>query len=374
MSRAATRPPRRGAALPLVLVALVVGAVAAAAILGAGAAAAREAHLPIAAARADATAEGAVAHALVHWDPAWTRDLLPGGVVTRPVTTAAGAATLLVARLDASRFLLVGSAPLPPGTWGGAGARRAALVARLRHLRAHAPAAVTGAGPLRLHPGALVAGGDATPDGWTACAPTAAPPEPVPALRLPDPAALDAAPGTVVGPIVPEPVAGAPDPYDRFGDERWATLTARATVRHSAGGAHSPVPAVDASGACAAGAWGEPWRGAGAVAPCAARASVVHLAGPGVTTLRGPARFQGVLLVDGDLAIDGTVHGVGLVVVRGALLGPGALLLDGALLVQGGPSALHAGARVRASTCALDAVRALAERPAPLARRPWLPP
>jgi formylmethanofuran dehydrogenase subunit C len=146
-------------------------------------------------------------------------------------------------------------------------------------------------------------------------------------------------------------------------------------------GTLSPAPA--ASGAavvpgaldaepCAltSGSWGEPLRGAGAVAACVGARPLVHVRGA-ATRLVGPARFQGTLLVDGDLVVEGAVRGAGIVVVRGGVdATAGMLVLDGAL-VAGGPVRLGGGSEVRASRCAVAAAAGYTARPVPLTRRAW---
>jgi hypothetical protein len=98
---------------------------------------------------------------------------------------------------------------------------------------------------------------------------------------------------------------------------------------------------------------------------------VVHVRGAGRTTLRAPARWQGVLLVDGDLAVEGLVEGAGLVVVRGRLdAAGGALVLHGALRARGGAT-LGAGSRVVRSRCALDRAARGAGKPVAHGRRAW---
>jgi hypothetical protein len=194
--------------------------------------------------------------------------------------------------------------------------------------------------------------------------------DPRDAARLP-PGVAPAGDGTVVGPVREDPGTLDEPTYRRFGEGDWGMLAARADVRVDAGGALAPLPAAT-GGACAPGAWGEPWRGAGAVGACTGRLPVIHVRGAGQTTLRAPARWQGVLLVDGDLVVEGQVEGVGLVVVQGRVdATAGALLLHGALLARAGV-ALGPGSRVVRSRCALERAARAAGKPIAYGRRAWL--
>jgi hypothetical protein len=247
------------------------------------------------------------------------------------------------------------------------------LLVRVAALTAPAEAAITAAGRVVVQAGALVDGIGGAPAGWTDCGGVG-----TPGLAVAAPT-LDAAPGSVVGTARADSAAWAPALAPRFGEVAYAAV--RAVVERDAGvfapqpraaaGAGGVAPAGDPAEPCAldAGSWGDPRRGATAVAACEGALPVVRLRGP-VARLVGPARFQGTLLVDGDLEVDGLVEGAGTVVVRGAVRAAGSLVLDGAL-VAGGDVWLGAGSRVRASACATSRAAAYAARASPLARRSW---
>ncbi|HZF67046.1 MAG TPA: hypothetical protein VEZ47_03295, partial [Gemmatirosa sp.] len=253
-------------------------------------------------------------------------------------------------------------------TVGGRAARRVALLARLPHLALDPGAAlVSGVAPA-LATGATLDGGDAAPPDWTDCVGA---PDPRDAARLP-PGVSPTGDGTILGALREDASALDADAYRRFAETDWGMLTARADVRVEAGGALTPLPAAVGGHACAPGTWGEPWRGAGAVGPCTVRLPVIHVRGEGRTTLRAPARWQGVLLVDGDLVVEGQVEGVGLVVVQGRVdATAGALLLHGALLARQGVL-LGPGSRVVRSRCALERAARAAGKPIAYGRRAWL--
>ncbi len=369
---------RRGAALPVALVLLVVGSA-----LAVGSAATmrdvvRASRAPGAALQARATADAAIAHAHARWRTEWVMALAPGGAWRDDVVTAAGPAALTVLRLDAHRYLLTAESRARAGAAGtGAEAvRRVGTFVRLRRVWLVPPAALTAGGPVVAPEGAVVRGADVAPAGWD-CPWTPAPVADLAIAHPDDSLEVDA--GVLAAPAVLETPAARDDAtYERFGDETWDALAARAAVVVPAGAAYAPTPRAP-GGACVvdAGSWGEPRRGGG-VAACATSAPVVHVRGAGVTRLVGPARLQGMLLVDGDLEVEGDVEVAGVVLVRGALRAPGAALrVTGALLVRQRASATSASRAVvlgpasvvQQSSCAVATVTLAASRVMRLGRR-----
>jgi hypothetical protein len=195
------------------------------------------------------------------------------------------------------------------------------------------------------------------------------------AVAAPHADSVRARPGaTVAGGVRATPGAADPATYERLGGESFDQLARRARVL--VGPEAAPSPRAEGS-SCVAGAdaWGEPRRGAGAVAPCVAAAPVVLARAPGLT-VRGPARGQGTLLVDGDLRVVGDVEFSGVVVVRGALdAADGALRVRGAVLVANasgrGATVLGPGSRVAYSSCAVAGALLAASRLTPIRRRSW---
>jgi hypothetical protein len=368
------RGRRRGAALPFVLVALVVGTVCAAAGASVAREAVREARGVAAAVQTASGAEGALAAVLARWPARWNLELAQGVRVVRDVTTAAGAARVWVVRLDSTRLAVEVEARAGESDADGPAVARRQLLVRLPSVALATGAAITAGGAVRVDAGATVASADRAPEGWNDC-PTPAADADVDATAVAAPE-VEIEPGAeIMGLVRRDPAAwqGAIDP--RFGGAGYAEHAARAHVAVSAA-LVSPVPVAAAGDAwpepcvLAAGSWGEPVRGAGAVGACEGALPVVRLRGEAVR-LRGPARFQGTILVDGDLMVEGEVRGAGVVVVRGAVdASMGALLLDGAL-VAGGPVVLGGGSRVRASSCARARAARYAARAVPLARRAW---
>ena len=365
---AAPGASRGGSALPLLLLALSLGALLLLAAQPALREGWRTAGGELAALRARASADGAVATVVQRWPGRWSLALPVGGVDSQAVSSPAGRATVRVVRLDSLRFLLAVEAR--DGDAGGAergAVRRVQALARRSPPPPGAGAALVAGGAVRLAAGARLEGGSATPDGWPGC--TGAPPARAASVAEAGRLVADAG-SVVVGAVATDGPAADAAAHDALA----ALLAARATVVVAAGGVHAPVPRP-ADGGCVAdaGSWGEPRRGVGAVAGCVASAPVVHVRGAGTTVLRGPSRFQGTLVVDGTLLVEGTVQGAGTVLVGGALRAEGgALALDGELRVRGaggGESVLGSGSRVRASPCAAARAAAAAAPVRPASRR-----
>jgi hypothetical protein len=305
----------------------------------------------------------------------WTTGLTTGAGEWRDVRTPAGQARVRVVRLDAERFAVEAWAASRAGSASdeAPAERRRMLLVRAAALTPPGVAAITAAGHVDVQAGALVDGIGGAPPGWTDCGAVGAS-----GLAVAAPT-LAGAPGTVVGAARADSAAWAPAlaPRSRRGGVRGRACRGRARrrrLRAAAAGrrrggrrraGRRPRRAVRAR----RGSWGDPRRGATAVAACEGALPVVRLRGP-VARLVGQARFQGTLLVDGDLEVDGLVEGAGTVVVRGAVRAAGSLVLDGAL-VAGGDVRLGAGSRVRTSACATSRAAAYAAQASPLARRSW---
>ena len=317
-------PPhrRRGAALALVLVALVLVAA-----LGAGATLAsrearRAARDDLARVRAESRAAGSLDAAVRHWDPRWSQ--LPLGASDSALGTADPADTVRVLRLDRTRFLVEATArarAAAPGTAGWA-ARTASAIVVLEPPSVTALAALTAGGPVALLDRAAIDGRDLPPPGWTDCQ---APATDSAAVATPGAHDVSVAPQAIVSGALKQQFAAADTTtYSAFGRERWSSLAARADV------------VVDGA--------------AGPYTPTSQPLVVVN----GNVTMQGPASVRGVWLVNGDLTLDGIVTIAGVVVVRGALQSSnGALRLNGALLLEQG-GVLSAGSLVQFSRCATE--------------------
>ncbi|MBX6362833.1 MAG: hypothetical protein IRZ00_03100 [Gemmatimonadetes bacterium] len=359
---------RRGMALVVALVTLVVLALAAA---GAVLAAARG--FAAAAERTDAlrarvlAASAARVAALAPWPD--VRGLPPSAALPGPE---------LVDGPDAAgRAVIRRLAPGWIAVEGDGRARRARAHARvllrlleLRELLAAFPAAITAAS-VDLGATAMVDGADAaaTPAPWPAawCDGAADSLAAVfgaarPGVRVAAPAALVATAGAVLAgeppaEVGPPPLAGATG----LGPLDWSRLATIADRTES--GTIRLAPAVGAAGCdrTAPGNWGDPTA---PTAPCADYAPLVFA--PGDLHVAGGVG-QGILVVAGDLVLDFGTTFVGPILVAGNVAAASGVALDGALRA-GGAVRWNGSARRRA--CPL--VRALTR--APGLARPFRPP
>jgi hypothetical protein len=336
---------RRGAALGLVLVALVlIGALGGLAV-GVARRDRHEGTIALRSLRALAAAESGIASALAEWPAADAAALAPGAYVERPtVAVAPGESfTLTVSRLAGELFLVRSE--------GRAGSARRTVAQLVRlHPPALLPDAALGAlGPVQLD-SARVRGEDSTSAAWSAWCSGGSAPD-VAGVRVPAAATVSAGPGcaglSCVG-GAPPLLADTALPARRT--ELLAAFdSAAAQADRVVAGDVAPRPSADASGCAVADAsnWGEPDA---AVPACADWLPVV--VAPGDLRLVG-GRGQGVLLVRGDLELEGGAEFVGPVVVLGTLriAASGGRIVGGALALGGadlaGGEVIRAGCAVR---------------------------
>jgi hypothetical protein len=348
---------RRGAALGLVLVALVlIGALGGLAV-GAARRDRHEATIALRSIRALAAAESGIASALAAWPAGDAGALAPGAYVElAAVAVAPGDSfALTVARLAGELFLVRSE--------GRAGSARRTVAQLVRiHPAALLPeAALASLGAVRLD-SAAVSGEDSASAGWGAWC-SGGPAPDVAGVRVGDAASVSADPGCAGLTCL----AGAPPLLadTALSGRRAGFLAAFDSVAARADrvavGDVAPAPSADASGCAVAQAsnWGEPDA---AVPQCAGWLPVV--VAPGNLRLVG-GRGQGVLLVRGDLELDGGAEFVGPVVVLGTLriAASGGRILGGVLAFGG--AELTAGAVVRAA-CAVRRGAWTGARPRPL--------
>lgn len=374
---------RGGIALPVALLALVLVSVIVAATYGAAVAFRRGAAAVPVEQRMLAAAERALEEEIAAW-PMTRSDPAPGGLEIGAVDSIgrraidADTVSIAVTRLGADLFWLASDAQAPDDEALGGVRRRVGTLVRAGLGVAPVAALSVLRGAELATPSAPVVIDGMSSDSPSTCADALrSPPLPdaVAGLALPVGAYLaggELATGVpAVRRIVTDTASGGTaTPADREaaralamvrpGGATWRALAARATVVVADGATRSPLPALDADGTCdtaASGNWGEPGGTGIAVAPCSRHAPVVHALGD--LRIDGPARGQGVLLVNGNLVLDGDVALHGLVLVRDTLVLGAGTLVRGAV-VSGAVSLGGVGTRgatVRWSPCALAAAR-----------------
>jgi hypothetical protein len=253
---------------------------------------------------------------------------------------------------------------------GGEATQRVGLLVRPRPLELGYRAALESAGPVSLASLATVNGQDLAPPWWLCPAPESA----RTGLRLPSDAPLDTS-SCSAGPCL----AGAPPVLRGAAADgslpAWATQAA-AEIRSLAdkrvqAGSLAPAPRTS-SGDCLVGDptnWGDPDAPASA---CGEHFPVIHARG-NLELVGG--RGQGVLLVDGDLTVRGGFRFHGAVVVNGHLTTTsegghfkGGVVAAKVVLAQNAPGA----AAVGFSSCSLDRALAASATGERLVDRGWL--
>jgi hypothetical protein len=162
--------------------------------------------------------------------------------------------------------------------------------------------------------------------------------------------------------VVFDPAAGDSNTYARFGTESWNSLAANANIRYVGGlRPGNRIEPADSAGQCRYSNtqnWGEPYRGATSVASCANYFPIIYVDGD--LELQSNGRGQGILLVNGNLKLRGTFDWVGLIIVRddvdrgnGTANVTGAIMARNVTLTDGG-SAWNGNQTVRYSKCAVE--------------------
>lgn len=188
------------------------------------------------------------------------------------------------------------------------------MVVRIAYPTINPGGAIVTAGNVRVSGSATVTGRNTNPTNWTQCANIAGR----------DTFAITYAPGktldvagasTIVGGTRVDPAAGDSNTYVRYGTESWNSLVAAADLKLP-GGSYGPEP-VGTTTSCNLSQqlnWGEPLRGGnGHVRGCEDFFPIIYINGTANLT-RG--RGQGILLVNGDVRTVGNFQWYGLIIAR----------------------------------------------------------
>jgi hypothetical protein len=310
---------RRGMALVLTLVVVVVLA-----ILSTGAVLSsmqdfRGGRNALVEQRAFAVAEFGLNSEISNWDRG--RNLPPprgmaiGAIDSANVFVAQGdTAKVFIQRLTDNTFWVrsVGRASI--GNAQLEAQRMTNMVVRIAYPTINPGGAITTAGNTRVSGNATVTGRNTNPANWTQCSQIAGR----------DTFAIAYAPGrtvttggssNIIGGTNADPMAGDSNTYVRYGTESWNSLVAAADISLP-GGSYGPDP-VGTSTTCDVSQqlnWGEPLRsGNGWVRGCEDYFPIIYFSGS-ATLSRG--RGQGILLVNGDLRTVGNFQWYGLIIAR----------------------------------------------------------
>lgn len=314
--------PRRGAAMLLVILASVVIAV-----LGVGGYFVstqefRGARNLLVEQRAFTVAEYGLNNEVSHWDSG--RNLAPpagmpiGAVDSTHRYVADGdTAFVKITRLTDNTFWVVSEGRTSMGFDMMESVRRTNAYVRIAYPTIEPKGAITTAGEVKITGAATVSGADTPPAGWLACdtpGPTVA------ALQVSPTVTPSYGAGNILTTPAFErdPAAADSNTYVRYGSETWNSLAAGAEIQIPGGSYNWDIEPVQSGGTCTPGLlnWGEPWRSpvAGVVPECQGRFPIIYVDGD--LHLRGRARGQGILLINGSLELNGQFEFYGIIIAR----------------------------------------------------------
>ncbi|MDF1503414.1 hypothetical protein [Roseisolibacter sp. H3M3-2] len=379
LRRAVTRArrARRGVALPVALMLLVVLSTLAAGSFTASRQTFRGGRNALIEQRALSVSEFGLNEQVANWPtqlnlPA-PRGLAVGRVDSSNVWVAAGdTAKVRITRLTPMLYHVesIGRASIPNPQLTAQ--RSVGAILRLAYPSIEPRGAITAGGRVDLQGSAIVDGRDYVPYSWdnsvawpdSLCAgmrgtlmPAIAVP---PGTNQSDSAAKNIPSGAPK--VIFDPAAGDSNTYVRFGTESWNSLTRAATIRYLNGAQPgNSIAPIDSAGTCRYSNtqnWGEPFRGAGHVASCVNYFPIVYVDGD--LELQSNGRGQGILLVNGSMRLRGNFDWVGLIIVRDDVdRGNGTANVTGAIMARNvnladGGSMWTGNQTVRYSKCAVE--------------------
>lgn len=252
-----------------------------------------------------------------------------GAIDSSSVFVAQGdTARVKVTRLNENTFSVVSVGRASIGNGQLEAQRQTHVLVRIAYPTINPGGAIVTAGNITVQGSASITGTNTDPAGWTQC----------PQIAGNDTFAISYAPGKtatvqkpVTGGIYADPAAADSNTYVRFGTESWQSLVAGSDVTIP-GGNFSPEPSGTAT-TCnygTVGNWGEPRRGAGTIAGCTDYFPIVYATGD---LQLSQGRGQGILLVNGDVRLNGNFQWNGLIIARDDIIkGNGTFDMFGSIL------------------------------------------
>ncbi len=356
---------RRGSALILVLVAMIVLTFLSTGAIMGSMEELRVAHNQQQEQRALAVAEYGLNQQIANWTSI-RNQLANGAIDSSKVVVASGdTASVSVMRLNSRAFLVVSSGRTKGGSNRLETQRQVSMLVSISTPSLVSAATITSFGATSITGSATLTGMNTSPPGWSGCTPSndtlAVSVNPASSLSVQKPASQ-----SVNGSSNSDPRAGQLSNYNTFGTETWASLVSKANV--SANGAKPSPSGTALSCTMTSTNWGEPLRlGVGYVAGCVNYYPIVYASG-GLSVNGG--RGQGVLIVDGDLTINGNFAYNGLILVKGNLKANGTLDIFGAVMVQGTTDILG-NANFSYSSCAVTNAFGGLSAPSRTQQRSW---
>lgn len=377
---------RRGVALLLVLLTMLVTAALAAGVLIATSTHARASGESQRASRAAQAAERGVVATAAAW-PAESSLTMTVGATSLPSVTSYPDSTVSsawVTRLSRGSFWVTGVGRLP--YTGALPIERRIGVLHVLHMpEPRLTAAISVRDSFSVIGSARVDGKDTPPPGWGGlCSPSG---PPVAGVAAPDTSRVCDGPcGTGAGsrlvgvpPKLADSAMALPGTLAQFGPVTWTSLTAHATYVLSGGSSVTPgprltpAPGTPQCDSAASHNWGDPAR----ATPCANRFVIIHAQGD---VIIDGGVGQGILLSDGDVELRNGAQFFGLIVARDDVVATtgsnriwGAVIAGDSRTANGDLSVIAGTTVVTYSSCAVE-VAGLGTAPLRReARRAWAP-
>ncbi|WP_411281199.1 hypothetical protein [Gemmatimonas sp.] len=278
-------------------------------------------------------------------------------------------ARVSIMRLNASTFSLVSIGRASAGNGALEAQRAVNQLIRLNSANITPGAAIMSMGNIDVKGSIDITGKNTPPPGWADCAGYSSRDTFAIAYNPAKTATVQKPVTQAVGGTYQDPRAGDASTFTVFGTETFASLAAKANVITTGA---SPVPTGSASTCTfSASNWGEPNRGIGTVEGCASYFPIIYSNGD--LSLNG-GRGQGILLVNGSLRTNGNFKFVGLIVVMNDFRPNGTADIYGSVMIRNSIDNNTLGngnARIAFSHCAVAKSLAALSRPARTRSRGW---
>lgn len=309
---------RRGAAVLITLIAVVVLALlSTGAVLG-SMQEYRAGRNSMVEQRAFAVAEFGLNREIANWDR--SRNLPPpsgraiGATDSSPVYVAQGdSARVYITRLSETTYWVVSIGRASIGNSQLEAQRQTHLLVRLAYPSITPGGAIVTAGNIDVKGSADITGRNTDPAGWSQCANIVGR-DTFAITYAPGKTASIQKPQNVIGGIRQDATAADSNTYVRYGTESWNSLAANADIKVS-GGTWKPEP-VGSATVCNYGVttnWGEPQRVSGSILGCKDYFPIIY-SSSSISLSSG--RGQGILLVNGDVKINGNFQWYGIIIAK----------------------------------------------------------
>lgn len=308
---------RRGAALLVTLIAVIVLGLLSTGAVMASMQEFRAGRNSLVEQRAFAVAEFGLNREIANWDR--SRNLPPpvgraiGVTDSSKVYVAQGdSARVFITRLTPNTFWVVSVGRANIGNGQLEAQRQTHVLVRLAYPSITPGGVIVTAGNIDVKGSADITGVNTNPTGWPQCASIAGR-DTFAIAYAPNKTATIQKPQNVIGGIYKDAAAADSNTYVRYGTETWNTLAANADITIG-GGTWQPEPTGTATECTYSNTnWGEPTRDAGAILPCKDYFPIIY-SSSSLSLSHG--RGQGILLVNGDIRLTGNFQWYGLIIAR----------------------------------------------------------